>query len=103
MKRTDEVINSCFGEPSIGSWEDETYKVFAFQEPGSVRLDIFRHDLKDGITWDELQRIKSECGFGGKDGVEMYPRDEDVVNTANIRHLYIFEARLLMVRRMEGE
>jgi hypothetical protein len=82
---------------------DDAYQVLAFQEPGAIRLDIRRHDMRDGIPWDELQRLKSACGFGDYDGVELYPRDADVINTANIRHLYIFQERLLMVRRWVEE
>lgn len=43
----------------------------------------------DGISWDELQQIKFECGYGNHDAVEVYPRDADVVNVANMRHLWI--------------
>lgn len=44
---------------------------------------------EDGITWDELQQIKREIGFGGRDAVEVYPPDRDVVNVANMRHLWV--------------
>lgn len=103
MTPQDLQFESCFGEPSIGVWADEVYRVMAFQELGAVRLDINRHDMQDGITWDELQHIKSACGFGDQDGVELYPRDEDVIYTANVRHLYIFQERLVMVRRFVGD
>lgn len=43
----------------------------------------------DGITWDQLQDIKSKLGYGHRDAVEIYPKDEDVVNVANIRHLWV--------------
>lgn len=46
----------------------------------------------DGITWDELQQIKNECGYGGADAVEIYPADDDVVNVANMRHLWVLDA-----------
>lgn len=44
---------------------------------------------KDGISWDDLQLIKAKLGYGDRDAVECYPKDKDVVNVANIRHLFI--------------
>ncbi|EOG1815585.1 hypothetical protein ACK3RA_000943 [Enterobacter hormaechei] len=38
---------------------------------------------------DALQEIKSAVGYGDRDAVEIYPRDSDVVNVANMRHLWI--------------
>lgn len=43
----------------------------------------------DGLTWDELQAIKRDVGFGDWYGFEIYPPDQQVVNAANIRHLWI--------------
>ncbi len=43
----------------------------------------------DGITWDQLQRIKRECGYGDFEAIEIYPPDDCVVNVANARHLWI--------------
>lgn len=48
----------------------------------------------DGITWDELQRIKAEAGYAQQDAVEVFPRGEDVVNVANMRHLWILAGLL---------
>ena len=44
---------------------------------------------EDGITWDQLQLLKRDCGFGDRDAIEIYPRDADLVDVANIRHLWI--------------
>lgn len=61
---------------------------------GLERLSIHRTTIKngrwsDGILWDDMQRLKSECGRGDKCGVEVYPADEDLVNVANVRHVFI--------------
>lgn len=62
---------------------------------GMLRMTVNRTTLKalgwwdDGITWDELQVIKSDCGFGDRDAVEVYPKDSDVILHANMRHLWI--------------
>jgi hypothetical protein len=67
---------------------------FAAPDPAIVRLSICRTTLvgerwQDGITWDDLQRLKRECGYGGRDAVEVFPADADVVNVANMRHLWV--------------
>ena len=46
-------------------------------------------DFVDGITWDELMEVKRGCGYGDFDAVEAYPKDGDIVNVANFRHLWI--------------
>jgi len=43
----------------------------------------------DGLTWDEMQEIKRQIGMGDRYAVEVYPRDRDVVNVANMRHLWV--------------
>lgn len=71
-------------------------QVYAEPAPVMVRLSIHRTTIDakagrwtDGISWDELQRIKRECGYEEFDAVEVFPRDEDVVNVANMRHLWV--------------
>lgn len=69
---------------------------FAPVEGGAVRLTVNRVKRKadlsswqDGITWDELQRLKTEAGYGDAFAVEVYPADEDLVAVANMRHLWV--------------
>ena len=66
-----------------------------------VRLSINRARLNaagtrwdDRITWDDLQRLKNEAGYGDFDAVEVYPQQSEVVNVANVRHLWIMAAPL---------
>lgn len=64
------------------------------------RLSINRAVLNDsggwldGITWDSLQAVKAGVGFAGYDALEVYPRQSDLVNVANIRHLWILREPL---------
>ncbi len=44
---------------------------------------------KDGIPWEDLQRLKAEAGYPMHDAVEVFPRATDVVNVANMRHIWI--------------
>lgn len=64
------------------------------------RLSILRTavDAKgewvDKITWDEIQEIKEGVGFGDSQAIEIYPKDDDVINVANIRHIWVLKEPL---------
>jgi hypothetical protein len=56
---------------------------------GFIRhLKVRRRDGKDGIGWDVLQTIKNEMLGEDVTAVEVYPASDQVVNEANIRHLW---------------
>lgn len=83
----------------IEVWRSCKYFVQLYKAPGKIdglkRLTISRAKLgidgrwEEDLTWDELQAIKGEVGFGDCYAVEIYPRDRDVVNDANMRHLWL--------------
>ncbi len=78
-------------------WRSSRYLAVLYREPRKTayRLSICRAAideagrLADGLSWDELQSVKSQCGFANIDAIEIYPRDRDVVNVANLRHLWL--------------
>lgn len=78
-------------------WRSCKYLVqlYVTPEPGVLRLSVSRAKLgvqgrwQDGLSWDELQAIKREVGFGDAYAIEVYPRDRDLVNDANMRHLWL--------------
>jgi hypothetical protein len=81
---------------------------FAEKSPADVRLSICRTTVsgdrwQDGITWDDLQRLKRECGYGDRDAVEIFPADADVVNVANMRHLWVMTDAITYAWRKELE
>ena len=45
-------------------------------------------DWRDGITWDELQRVKNECLGEDVWCVEVYPPESEKVDVSNMRHLW---------------
>jgi hypothetical protein len=83
----------------IGVYRSRGFLVQVFGEPAPVvvRLSIIRTAIKsngdwqENITWEELQRLKREAGYGDFDAVEVYPPESDVVNVANLRHLWILQ------------
>lgn len=77
-------------------WFNPFFLVQVFKEnAGVIRLTINATNLgkngmwKDGIGWDELQQIKNALGYEDQDAVEIFPRARDLVNVANMRHLWV--------------
>lgn len=83
-------------------WRSREFLVqlFVDRPSGMNRLSVNRTEIfgdgkwKDGITWDDLQRLKREAGFGAMQAIEFYPPDEDIVYDANIRHLWLMDQPL---------
>ena len=81
-------------------WRSRGFLCQIFAEANGIeRLTVCRTEIngaswKADITWDDLQRLKSECGRGDKMAVEIYPPDCDVVNVANMRHLWVLTESL---------
>ena len=79
-------------------WRDKKYLVQVFKDNGVIRISINRVKVNDdggwvdNITWDELQDIKRQVGYGDRLAVEVYPKDMDIENVANMRHLWILDA-----------
>ena len=80
----------------VAVWRSRDFLVqqFAAPAPAICRLSVLRSSVKgdrwtDGITWDDLQRLKGEAGYADAWAVELFPADLDVVNVANIRHLWL--------------
>lgn len=79
----------------IGVFRSRQFLAQVFREESGFRISVNRTRLNnrgrwdDRITWDELQRIKRQIGFGDNWAYEVYPPDGDVVNIANLRHLWI--------------
>jgi len=97
------------GAPQLRVLRSRDYlvQVFGAPQPAVARLSICRteHDGRrwlDGIPWDDLQRLKAEAGFAHLDAVEIYPRACDVVNVANMRHLWVMHAPLSFAWRRAG-
>ncbi len=98
-----------FDTRRIGVWRSREFLVQAFDEgEGVIRLSVNRTTLlpdgnwADGISWDDLQRLKGEAGFGDAFAVEIYPENCNVVNVSNMRHLWILLERLPFAWSADG-
>lgn len=55
----------------------------------SLLVQVYDDGEWPELNWEDLQQAKQECGFGSSWAVELYPPDIDVVNVANMRHLWL--------------
>ena len=75
-------------------WMSDVYQATLWCN-GHLRLSINhieraeKFTYKDGISWDDLQKVKSAVGYGDWQAVEIYPPDSDVIYDANVRHLWL--------------
>lgn len=78
----------------------QLYDAGAHEGRTTMRLSVCRVTLKDDgrweedLRWDELMQIKREIGFGNLYAVEVYPQDCEIVNVANMRHLWLLSTPL---------
>jgi len=56
-----------------------------------IHLNIRRNDRGSIHDWRHLQRIKNELVGAECDGIELYPSESRVVDTANSYHLWVFK------------
>lgn len=84
------------GPPSvIEVWKSARFLVQVYQEKGGVERITVNRVERDAngwvgvISWEELQDIKQQIGRGDRYAVEVYPRDCNVINVHNMRHLWV--------------
>jgi hypothetical protein len=76
-------------------WNNNIYAVWVSDvqtEWGLVdHLWIRRHDSQPVRSWPDVQRIKREVLWSGRErvGVEVYPPDAEIVDQANMYHLWV--------------
>jgi hypothetical protein len=83
---------------STEMWASRKFHVLILENKtnGAEQLNIYRAEVdtkskrwRDGISWEEMQELKKQCGRGDKIAFEPFPKDSEVINTNNIRHLFI--------------
>lgn len=79
-------------------WRSAGFLVQQYEEPGApVRLSINRTEMRpdgrwaDGITWDEIQALKAQAGYAERYAVELFPAAADLVDVANVRHIWLLD------------
>lgn len=89
----------------LKSYRNSLYSIRIYEHNENFKkVAIQRHDNIEIGDWDTIQRIKNDI-FGKETwAFEMYPRESDLQNVANIRWIFIgdgepianLEARLIM-------
>ena len=93
------------GSKLIKIYRSYIYLVQVYNQNGAIRISVNKTHIDDngswlqGISWDDLMLIKRLIGYGDFDAVEVYPKDQDVVNVANMRHLFILNEPLDFIWR----
>jgi hypothetical protein len=77
-------------------WRSRRFMVQLYQNGDWLRISVNRSEYlpdqdcwREGISWDDLMQVKSQIGFSDWDAIEIYPKEIDVVNVTNMRHLWI--------------
>lgn len=89
----------CLETTPLKVWMSNEYMAVLYRQnyDGKERLTINKTKkgtggrYRDGITWDELQRIKNECLGEEVWCAEMYPAQSEVLNVQNQRHLWVLD------------
>lgn len=83
-------------EARMAVWRNKQFTVQIWKYEHGIRISVFRNEwdshtrrYKENITWDELMEIKRAVGYGEFAGFEVYPRDSEIINDANMRHIWI--------------
>lgn len=92
--------------PPFQVWRSRKFLVQEYAEGNNIRISVtdarqvkgFRTIdgevmFGDGITWDDLQQIKNEIGYSDQWAVEIFPPVDEVVNHANMRHLWVLPTK----------
>lgn len=77
-------------------WRSRYFLAQVFKTRDGLRITISRTSVntstgrwQDEISWDELMSVKREIGRGSRWAYECYPADANVINVANMRHLWV--------------
>ena len=79
-----------------GAWVNQVYSVQVFDHLSSwgviTHLLVRPHDMQPVHRWSDLQRIKDDLVGVDRVAVEVYPAAKDMVDVANIYHLWCLPA-----------
>ena len=84
----------------LKAFRSRYFLVQVFEDGDYIRMSVNKTDVnndgnwKENISWEDLQQLKRQAGFANHYAVEVFPRDIDIVNVANMRHLWVLEKPL---------
>lgn len=76
-------------------FKNSLYTVFRREmAPGVVHLSIRRNDRTTAKDWRDFQRIKNELCGPEWEGLELYPAESRLVDSANQYHLWVLDRKI---------
>jgi hypothetical protein len=90
-------INATINRENKEVWANETYCVHKDDCGEMVHLSIKRHDRQPVSDWRDKQEIKNQLVGPECEGLELYPAESRVVDTANQFHLWCFKTMKLEI------
>lgn len=74
-------------------WKNSLYTVQLFTKPsewGDIKLLMVRRNDEGPIrSWSDMQRVKNELAGEDRIAVEVYPKEADLIDQANMYHLWV--------------
>jgi len=68
---------------------NDIYRVRKRRAAPFIHLDVCRHDEEPCTSWRDFQRIKNELIGPEHEGVELFPAESRLVDTANQYHIWV--------------
>lgn len=68
---------------------NDVYRVKVRKSPPIVHLDISRHDTRAILNWRDLQQIKNQLVGPECEGIQLFPAESRLVDTAHQYHLWV--------------
>ena len=98
LDKKDWPFMPCLEVKPLRVWISNEFFAVLYEQlvDGNKRLTVNKtkkngKDFRDGITWDDLQRIKNECLGEDVWCIECYPAQDELVNVCNQRHLWVLD------------
>lgn len=98
-ERPDALCHPSRSPYLVRFWVNGTYSVQLHRPPAFSLIELLmirRHDEQPVHSWSDLQRIKNELIGNDRMAVEVYPREEDLVDSANMYHLWVFPEEMTL-------
>lgn len=104
-----EEMEGTSSDPTfVRALRNNQFMVQVYKEEFATRLSINKIAInkdgtrwKDGITWDEIQNIKNNAGYRNFCALEIYPPEDDKVDVANMRHIFVTSEEPLFLWKRE--
>ena len=87
-------LMEIFGH-AVAAYVNNRYSCQVYRRRGGYyHLVIRRHDGGTVVAWHDLQRIKDEMGYSEQMAVQVFPAHDEIVDDANLYHLFVLPEAL---------